>query len=91
MCDHPGELVGVQFRRCKLCHLVKTIRINTKHLDAESICPIGGSISGISSDDIVCCIHWLLPNPKGCQAVRRREAFSILEQLPKRITVTLIL
>ena len=87
MGDDPRKLVGVHLRSGKLSNLVKSICVASVDLDAESICPIRATVSGVSTNNVISSVNRFFPDRECAQSLSGLNDFSVLEQLSKSIAI----
>jgi hypothetical protein len=66
--NDPRKLVGVEFRGCKLSHLVKSICVTAVDLNAESVSPVRAAVGWVSPDNVVGSVYGFFPDLESPQS-----------------------
>ena len=77
--DDPCKLISIEFTCGKLGDLIEAVSVAAEDLYTKTIRPIGASISGVCSNDVVSGVNWLFPDFERGELVRAFEDFGVLE------------
>ena len=77
--DDPCKLISIEFTCGKLGDLIEAVSVAAEDLYTKTIRPIGASISGVCSNDVVGGVDGLFPDFERSELVRAFEDFGVLE------------